>query len=335
MILCAHGSHTVNNPYASSLDCGACGGNAGAPNSRVAAAIFNRAEVRAGLAEMGIEIPQDTWFVAAQHDTTSDEVTVLDADLVPPTHTEDLAAVRQAFASAGDGLSAERAEKIPGASPSAGRAAISARGTDWAQVRPEWGLAGNAAFIIGDRSITNSLDLECRTFLHSYRAECDADGSALETILTAPLVVAQWINSQYYFSSVDPEVFGAGDKTIHNVTGGNAVLQGGGGDLRVGLPWQSVAVGDELVHEPMRLLAVIEAPLERIERIVADNPILQDLFGGGWITVAARADAGSEWFIRSWAGTWTSWVPLKGKEFSNQTEVTSDEHNRAHTHAEG
>lgn len=307
--LCAHGSHTVNNPYASSLDCGACGGNAGGPNARVAAAILNRQPVRQALAEQGIEIPDDTWFIAAEHDTTSDVVSVIDRDQVPSSHSEDLARLESELALAGDNLAKERALKIPGAAVDTDRERMATRGNDWAQVRPEWGLAGNAAFIIGPREMTEGLDLGCRTFLHSYRADRDPDGSALEVILTAPLVVAQWINSQYYFSSVDPDVFGAGDKTLHNVTGAKAILQGGGGDLQVGLPWQSVGVGDELVHEPMRLLALVEAPRERIERIIADNTVLQDMFGGGWVSLVAREDSESDWSVRSRTGVWTAWNP--------------------------
>jgi len=312
IVLCGHGSHTVNNPYASSLACGACGGNSGGPNARVAAAILNREPVRAALARQGVEIPADTWFAAAEHDTTSDIVTILDRELVPPSHARDLERFEAELVLAGDLTARERAERIPGIDADlADTAAMAARGNDWAQVRPEWGLAGNAAFIIAPREASEGVDLGCRTFLHSYRADCDPDGSALEVILTAPLVVAQWINSQYYFSSVDPELFGAGDKTIHNVTGARAILQGGGGDLRIGLPWQSLAVGDDLVHEPLRLVALVEAPRERLERIIADNTVLKEMFGGGWVSLVAREDAGSDWNVRSRSGTWSSWIPKR------------------------
>ena len=160
---------------------------------------------------------------------------------------------------------------------------MAGRSLDWAQVYPEWGLAGNAAFIVAPREISRGVDLQRRVFLHSYDADVDTDGSALETILTAPLVVAQWINCQYYFSTVCPQVFGAGTKTIHNVVGTVGVIAGHTGDLQLGLPWQSVCDGERLLHEPMRLLAAVQAPLARIDTIIGSNPILQQLFGNDWV----------------------------------------------------
>ncbi len=174
---------------------------------------------------------------------------------------------------------------------------------DWAQVYPEWGLAGNACFIVGPRTMTAGIDLGRRAFLHSYDAAVDPGGAGLETILTAPLIVAQWINHQYYFSTVAPEVFGAGTKTIHNVVGTAGVLAGHNGDLQLGLPWQSVAVGDRLVHEPLRLLAIVQAPISRIDAIIDRNPVLQQLLDNEWITMTAREQHGDPWLLRT-AGGW-------------------------------
>ncbi len=230
IVLCGHGSHNVNNPHASSYDCGACGGAPGGPSARVVVAILNDPAVRAGLEERDIMVADDTRFVAAQHDTVSDEVTVLDREAVPDSHERLVAAFERDVAVAGERLARAR-RAAPGRSGK-----VRVRGHDWAQVRPEWGLAGNAAFVVGPRSITAELDLACRVFLHAYDAESDGDGDALETIMTAPLVVGQWISAQYYFSSVDPDQFGAGDKTLHNPVGGIGVVLGEGGDLQVGLP---------------------------------------------------------------------------------------------------
>jgi uncharacterized protein YbcC (UPF0753/DUF2309 family) len=304
IVLCGHGSHNLNNPHASSYDCGACGGAPGGPSARVAVAILNDPGVRAGLEERGVMVPDDTRFVAAQHDTVSDDVTVLDREAVPDTHERLVAAFERDVAVAGERLARERAGRLPGDPRK-----VRVRGHDWAQVRPEWGLAGNAAFVVGPRSITAGLDLACRVFLHSYDAEGDRDGSALETILTAPLVVGQWISAQYYFSAVDPDQFGAGDKTLHNPVGGIGVVLGEGGDLQVGLPAQAVGIGDRRVHEPLRLLAVVQAPLERTEAIIQRNQVLRELFGGKWITVAGRSHGGEPWSIRSPGGTWMTWCP--------------------------
>ncbi len=304
VVFCGHGSHNVNNPHASSYDCGACGGAPGGPSARVAVAILNDPGVRAGLQRHGILVPDDTLFVAAQHDTVSDRVTVLDRDAVPDTHERLVAAFERDVAVAGDRLARERAGRLPG-NPQK----VRVRGHDWAQVRPEWGLAANAAFVVGPRSITAGLDLACRVFLHAYDAEGDEDGSALETIMTAPLVVGQWISAQYYFSAIDPDQFGAGDKTLHNPVGGIGVVLGEGGDLQVGLPAQAVGVGDRRMHEPLRLLAVIQAPIERTEAIIQRNQVLRELIGGKWITLAGRSRGDERWSIRSPGGSWTTWHP--------------------------
>jgi uncharacterized protein YbcC (UPF0753/DUF2309 family) len=302
VVLCGHGSETTNNPHASSLDCGACGGAPGGASARIAVAILNDGQVRAGLVERGITILADTWFVAAEHDTAADVVTVFDRDAIPPIAQPVMDALQRDLDIAGERNAHDRALRLPG-----NAATVRHRGRDWAQVRPEWGLAGNAAFIIGPRSMTAEHDLCGRSFLHSYVAERDPDGVALETIMTAPLVVAQWISSQYYFSTVEPEIFGAGDKMLHNPVGGIGVVVGQSGDLAVGLPMQSVMLGEQRAHDPLRLLAVVQAPLDRIEGIILRNGGLRQLVEGEWIHVVARAGDNDAWSLRTPSGGWEPW----------------------------
>jgi len=158
---------------------------------------------------------------------------------------------------------------------------------DWANSRPEWGLSGNAAFVIGRRALTKGLDLEGRVFLHSYDPGLDPEGSLLEKIMTAPLIVGELINLTYYFSAVDPWAYGSGSKVIHNMVGGIGVMLGSQSDLQKGLPLQSVNDGEQHYHEPMRLLAIIEAPPDRIRSIIQKHSLLQHIFHHQWMHVMA------------------------------------------------
>jgi hypothetical protein len=158
------------------------------------------------------------------------------------------------------------------------------RAADWAEPRPEWGLAGNAAFIVGRRRLTQGLDLEGRAFLHSYDWTTDEDGTALENIMTGPLVVGEWINTQYYFSTVDNAAYGSGSKVTQNVVGKIGIVQGNGGDLMTGLPLQSLQIDDEHpYHRPLRLLSVVEAPTDRVDQILERHAALTQLFDNEWV----------------------------------------------------
>ncbi|CAN5711609.1 DUF2309 domain-containing protein [soil metagenome] len=291
VLLCGHGSDTTNNPYGSGLDCGACGGNAGDANARVGAAILNDPAVRCALAREGIGIPTDTHFLSGLHCTTSDQVTLFDLDEVPATHLDDLAELQNYLSRAGQTARRERAGLLglDQANPRLDQA-IHQRSRDWAQVRPEWGLAGNAAFIAAPRSRTRMAHLGGRVFLHDYDHRTDRGDATLELILIAPVVVASWINLQYYASTVNNAVFGSGNKVIHNVVGTLGVCQGNSGDLETGLPLQSLHDGTRWIHEPLRLHVLIEAPRERIATILEKHDGVRQLFDNGWLLLFAIED---------------------------------------------
>jgi uncharacterized protein YbcC (UPF0753/DUF2309 family) len=281
-----HASRTANNPFGSSLDCGACAGNPGGPNARVLAAICNDDAVRAHLRERGIDIPEDTVFVAGEHDTTTDEVTLF-ARSVPESHEADLDRLREDLETARTGAASERAGDM-GADTDSGVRETRRRAADWAETRPEWGLAGNAGFVVGPRALTDGLDLDGRSFLHSYDWRTDPDGDALEAILTGPMVVTQWINAQYYFATVDNTAYGSGSKVTHNPVGNVGVYRGNGGDLMGGLPLQSLmSADDEPYHQPLRLSTVVHAPVERVTDVLSDHGTPARLLDNDWLSLTA------------------------------------------------
>jgi uncharacterized protein YbcC (UPF0753/DUF2309 family) len=283
VVFAGHASETANNPFDASLDCGACAGNPGGPNARVLAAICNDDAVRAELQDRGIEIPEETVFVAAEHNTTTDEVTLFDGD-VPDSHAGDLAQIEAALATARAGAAAERAEDMGGGTD--GVHETDRRASDWAEPRPEWGLAGNAGFVIGPHTLTADLDLDGRSFLHSYDWETDDGGDALAAIMAGPMVVTHWINAHYYFATVDTAAFGSGSKVTQNPVGNVGVYQGNGGDLMTGLPEQSLqAAHDEPYHQPLRLSTVIQAPVNRVTAILAEQEEVSQLLDNGWLSL--------------------------------------------------
>lgn len=317
VLLAGHGANVVNNPHASALHCGACGGQTGEVSARVLAGLLNDPAVRTGLLDKGIAIPSDTLFVAGLHDTTTDELTLFDAHSPPPSHTEDFAKLRTWLTKAAVLARTERALRLPQADT---EAEVVGRSKDWSQVRPEWGLAGCKAFIAAPRSRTAGRSLEGRAFLHSYDWQADKGFGVLELIITAPVVVASWISLQYYGSTVAPATFGAGNKLLHNVVGGIGVLEGNGGAPRVGLPWQSVHDGAKLMHDPLRLSVMIEAPREAMSAVLEKHPGVRELFDNRWLHLFALDSEGR----MAWRYTRDlQWEAMPALENAVQTSIAA------------
>jgi hypothetical protein len=283
IFIIGHESTTTNNPYFNAYGCGACSGRSGHINAVAFCKLANDPQVRDALAwKFQIVIPKETFFVPGVHDTAIDDVVFFETEKIPAALLE----LYQKFTDSVGvalGKNAKIRSKLfelvdQNLSDAEVLKETHNRAHSIFEPRPELGHTGNAFCIVGKRSSTRGYSFERRAFLQSYDWEIDPSGTSLNAILSAVVPVCGGISLDYFFARSSNQAIGAGSKLSHNIIGLSALSNGTDDDLLPGLAYQMVEL-----HEPIRILFVIEQELHVVESVIKNNSSIEEWIENGWV----------------------------------------------------
>jgi uncharacterized protein len=284
--LISHGSSSANNHFYGAYDCGACSGRPGASNARVFSFMANHQEVRQILRERGLDIPETTQFLGAMHNTTSDEIMFYDEDKLSDSNRQLHLVNHSIFDQSLELNAKERSRRFSSIDTKAEikkiRDQVYKRKVSIFEPRPEFGHGSNALCFVGHRNLTKGLFLDRRAFMNSYDYRTDPTGERLLGVMRPLPPVCGGINLEYYFSRIDNYKLGAGTKLPHNVMGLIGVANSVDGDLRTGLPIQTVEI-----HDPVRLLIVVEHFPDVVLHTIQTEASLYEWFINEWVHLVA------------------------------------------------
>ncbi|NOT85996.1 MAG: DUF2309 family protein [Methylococcaceae bacterium] len=286
VVLMGHSSSAVNNSHFAAYALQIANLPQNGSSAVATAAQANRTEVRMQLAEYGIIIPVETWFIAAEYDIGNEGLIWYNLDALPVNVQAAFEPIQRDCQLACQQSVQELPQQLALTSGNTRATVAFWHAINDSQRSPDVAFAGASAVVIGRRIRTQGLCLDKHVFLASYDSTLDMQGGHLEKLLQTIMPALAAINLAYYFATVENQNLGSGNGVLHNPIGQLGVMEGAGSDLRVGLPKQMTGQ-----HAALRLQLVVESTITQLQQLFARQSNLRQLIHNGWVQLSAQDPA--------------------------------------------